>query len=151
MVVRSLAPGVRLLLLGGYLLACSGGSPAGSPGSATGQRVPGASTDPTDDALARVTERGTLVLSTDIEYPPQSYLVEGAERAADTACAPNQLTAPEVEGFDADTGKAVATALGVEPCFVSVAWNVIIGGGWADRWDIPGVRSASDDRMPASM
>jgi outer membrane protein assembly factor BamA len=42
----------------------------------------------------------------------KSSLVKGATRMADTKCAPNQLTAAEVEGYDADTGKLVADAMG---------------------------------------
>ena len=51
-----------------------------------------AAADPTKDKLAQVQARGTLVLFTDPAYPPQSMKVEGATRAANTKCAPNQLT-----------------------------------------------------------
>lgn len=104
--------------------------------------------DPAVDLLARVLERGTLVLSTDTEYPPQSYLVEGAERPVDTRCAVGQLTGAEVAGYDADTGKLVAEALGVEPCFVVPTWTEITAGNWGDRWDIAfGSGSMNADRM----
>lgn len=105
------------------LSACGGGTT--TPSAATA-----------NDKLAQILDRGTILLSTDLEYPPQSFAVEGAERAADTRCAANQLTAPEVSGFDVDTAIAVAAELGVEPCFVTPAWTEIIGGGWSDRWDI---------------
>lgn len=112
----------------------------------------GATTPPTPDAandrLAQILSRGTIILSTDLEYPPQSYAVEGAERKADTRCAPNQLTAPEVGGFDVDTAVAVAAELGVEPCFITPSWTEIIGGGWGDRWDIAfGSVSITTERM----
>ena len=102
--------------------ACSPASPASTadPSAAVG--------DPATDKLASILARGTLVLSTDLEYPPQSFAVEGASRPADTKCADNQLTAPEVAGYDADTGKAVAEALGVEPCFVTPPWSQISSG-----------------------
>lgn len=100
------------------------------------------------DKLAAVVERGTLILSTDIAYAPQSYAVEGADRPAETLCAANQLTAPEVAGYDADTGKLVAEALGVEPCFVTPTWTEITGGNWGDRWDIAyGSGGINADRM----
>lgn len=117
--MRRLAGLALAALLAG---ACSDGPVAGAKG-------PGAK-------LAQVRERGTLVLSTDLEYAPQSFAVRGAERAPGSRCEPGQLTAPEVTGFDAETGKAVARALGVEPCFVSPTWVEITAGGWGDRWDL---------------
>ncbi len=89
-----------------------------------------------DTKLAQVLERGTLVLSTDLEYAPQSFAVRGADRRPGTRCTPDQLTAAQVSGFDADTGKAVARALGVEPCFVHPSWLEITAGDWGDRWDV---------------
>lgn len=106
------------------------------------------SLDPTSDKLAEVLARGTLVLWTDPAYPPQSFLVEDAERLVDTRCAANQLTAPEVAGFDADTGKAVAVDLGIEPCFVTAPWNQVIAGNWGDRWDVAwGSGAITEERM----
>lgn len=103
------------------------------------------STDPQQDKLAQVLERGTLVLSTDLDYAPQSFRVKGAERAADTRCAADQLTGGQVSGYDAETGKAVAAALGVEPCFVAPQWVEITGGSWGDRWDLAYGSGAIDD------
>jgi polar amino acid transport system substrate-binding protein len=96
----------------------------------------GANGDPEHDKLAQILERGTLILSTDLDYAPQSFAVEGATRAPATKCADNQLTGPEVSGYDVETGKAVAAALGVEPCFVAPQWVEITGGSWGDRWDL---------------
>jgi polar amino acid transport system substrate-binding protein len=92
--------------------------------------------DPSTDKLAQIKARGTLILFTDPAYPPQSFKVEGAKRAADTKCAANEMTAMEMAGYDADTGKLVARALGVEPCFVSPSWTEVTGGNWGDRWDL---------------
>ena len=39
-------------------------------------------------------------------------------------------------GYDAETGKLVAAALGVEPCFVTPPFSEVIAGGWGDRWDV---------------
>jgi polar amino acid transport system substrate-binding protein len=45
-------------------------------------------------------------------------------------------------------GKAVAAALGVEPCFVTPSWTEITGGNWADRWDVSwGSGAINADRM----
>ena len=109
--------------------ACSSGGSAGSSAAAP-------SGDPTKDKLAQVKARGTLVLFTDPAYPPQSMKVEGATRAANTKCAPNQMTGPEMDGYDVETGKLVAAKLGVEPCFVSVPFDEVIAGGWGDRFDV---------------
>ena len=118
----------------------------GSEGSRSASE--GQTGDPATDKLAQVLARGTLVMFTDPEYPPQSMSVKGASRSADTACAANQLSAPEVTGYDAETGKAVAAALGVEPCFVTPSWDEVISGSWNDRWDIAwGSGAITADRM----
>jgi polar amino acid transport system substrate-binding protein len=123
-------------------------------GSATGSTSAGAKStiQPTGDAstdkLAQVLARGTLILFTDPKYPPQSFAVAGAKRLANTKCAANQLTAPEIRGYDADTSKAVARKLGVEPCFVTPSWTEVIGGNWGDRWDLAfGSGAIAVDRM----
>ena len=88
------------------------------------------------DKLAQILARGTLILSIDPAYYPQSYLVKSAKRLAHTKCAANQWTANQLAGYDADTGKLVAERLGVEPCFVDPTWSEIISGHWNDQWDI---------------
>jgi polar amino acid transport system substrate-binding protein len=112
-------------------VACS--SATGAPTSGSSARGYG---DPTKDLLAKVEARGTLVLPTDPTYPPASFAVKGATRTADTECASNQLTAAEISGYDAAVGKAIAAALGVEPCFVEPPWNTVLAGSWNDRWDL---------------
>jgi ABC-type amino acid transport substrate-binding protein len=53
-----------------------------------------------------------------------------------------------VSGYDAETGKAVAAELGVEPCFVTPSWTEITGGNWGDRWDVSwGNGAINADRM----
>lgn len=138
---------VRLAIVGivaAVLAACGSGS---SPSAASGG---GPSGDPTRDKLAQVLARGTLVLSTDVDYAPQSFAVKGATRAAGTKCAANQLTDAEVSGYDAETGKLVAAALSVEPCFVGVPFEEIIAGNWGDRWDVAwGSGAMTASRMKA--
>jgi polar amino acid transport system substrate-binding protein len=126
----------RAFLAAAALLAilapgCGGDQTAASPGTAAAQAA-----DPTTDKLAQIKARGTLILFTDPKYPPQSFTVKGATRPAATKCAANELTAAEIAGYDADTGKAVAKALGVEPCFVSPSWTEVTAGNWGDRWDL---------------
>jgi polar amino acid transport system substrate-binding protein len=104
--------------------------------AAGGESTTQASGNPSTDKLAQVLARGTLILFTDLKYPPQSFGVKGADRPTDTKCAANEITAPEVSGYDAETGKLVAKALGVEPCFVTPSWTEITAGNWGDRWDL---------------
>jgi polar amino acid transport system substrate-binding protein len=124
---RSLATTAILAAWAALLLASIVSGPA---------RASRAGGDPSTDKLAQILARGTLILSTDPAYPPQSFRVKGAQRLASTKCAANQLTANQMGGYDADTGKLVAQRLGVEPCFVTPTWSEIISGHWNDRWDI---------------
>jgi polar amino acid transport system substrate-binding protein len=107
------------------LAACGAGTQSAAP-----------TADPATDKLAQVLARGTLVGYAELDYPPQSIKVEGASRAADTKCLPNQLTEPEVTGFDIETTKLVADKLGVEACFVSPQFSEVTAGSWGDRLDI---------------
>ena len=110
---------VTLISILGLLLASCGGGGAAAK-----------------DKLAEILARGTLVISTDPAYPPQSQLVEGGQRAANTKCTSDQHTSSELTGFDIDVSIAIAKKLGVEACFVTPDWTLIIGGNWANRWDI---------------
>ena len=124
--------------------ACGSDDPSSEPQAVATSSVG----DPSTDKLAQILGRGTLILFTDPAYPPQSFVVDGAERPADTKCAPNQLTAPEMAGYDADTSKLVAEALGVEPCFVAPSWTEATAGNWNDRWDLAyGSGAIALDRM----
>jgi polar amino acid transport system substrate-binding protein len=115
-----------VLVVGG----CGGGGTAAnaSPGDVSG--------DPAKDKLASILARGTLVEYFEPDYAPQSMAVEGATRAAGTKCATNQLTAPEVTGFDNEITKLIAAQLNVEACFVSPTWTEVTAGNWSDRMDI---------------
>ena len=123
---RPLAVIAFVVVAAGLLASCAGSSaPSATP-----------SADPAKDKLGEVQQRGTLVLFTDYAYPPQSFAVDGATRAPNTKCEANQKTGPEVSGYDAETGKLVAAALGVEPCFVAAPFDSMIAGSWGDRWDV---------------
>ena len=128
------------------LVAALALSACGSSSTTSTASQPGG--DPATDKLAQIKARGTLVLSTDPLYPPQSFAVKGSKRAETTKCAENQLTAGQIGGYDAETGKLVARRLGVEPCFVVPTWTQITAGNWADRWDIAyGSGAINSDRM----
>jgi polar amino acid transport system substrate-binding protein len=100
------------------------------------------------DYLSEILKRGTLVISTDPAYPPQSELVENATHPADTKCAADQHTASELKGFDIDAAVEIAKRLGVEACFVTPDWTLITGGSWSDRWDISvGSMTITPERM----
>lgn len=100
------------------------------------------------DKLAEILARGTLVVSTDPAYPPQSELVENATRAENTKCASDQHTPSELSGFDIDVAVAIAEKLGVEACFVTPEWTMITGGSWANRWDVSvGSMTVTPERM----
>ncbi len=89
-----------------------------------------------NDLLAEIKARGTIRISTDPNYAPQSARVTNAARAANTLCAADQLTANQLEGFDIDTAIEIAKRLDVEACFVTPLWDTIVAGGWGGQWDI---------------
>ena len=86
--------------------------------------------------LDEVKDRGYLIVSTDPNYEPQSFLDPDASRAEGTVCPDDLLTYGEMVGFDVDTAKAVADELGVEVCFATPDWDIVTAGSWGDRWDI---------------
>ena len=129
------------MLVAAIVAACSPASPAGPSGGT-------ASADPASDLLAQILARGTLVGYAELEYPPQSILVEGATRPAATKCQPDQMTAAEVTGYDIETTKIVAADLGVEACFLRASFAEVTDGNWGDRWNIAYASgSINADRM----
>ncbi|MGD8454977.1 MAG: transporter substrate-binding domain-containing protein [Anaerolineales bacterium] len=116
--MKKFLPIFALIVVVGIGLAACGGGDAGN------------------DLLEVVKDRGYLVVSTDPNYEPQSFLDPNAERAAGTVCPDELLTYGEMKGFDVDTAKAVAEGLGVEVCFATPDWDVVTAGSWGDRWDI---------------
>lgn len=103
-----------------------------------------------NDLLAEISARGILRVSTDPAYPPQSELVEGVDPPADTRCTGEERPANQFAGFDIDVAVELANRLGVEPCFITPDWTLIVGGNWADRWDISiGSVTITPERMGA--
>lgn len=88
------------------------------------------------DLLSTILARGTMVVSTDPAYPPQSALKANPARTPGSKCTSDQKTLGELEGFDIDVSAAIAKGLGVEVCFVTPDWTLITAGGWAGRWDV---------------
>jgi len=75
---------------------------------------------PSKDLLDEVLEAGVLVVSTDPNYAPQSFLNE----------------AGELDGFDVNVAQEVAKRMGVELQFELPDWDIITAGNWAGRWDV---------------
>jgi len=90
---------------------------------------------PAEDLLADIEARGYIISATDPNYEPQSFLNTEGERPADTLCPEDTLTEAEMQGFDVDVAKEIATRLGVEICFATPDWDIVTAGGWADKWD----------------
>ncbi|MBE7432361.1 MAG: transporter substrate-binding domain-containing protein [Anaerolineales bacterium] len=88
------------------------------------------------DLLGAIEERGYILVSTDPNYAPQSFLNTEGSRPSDTKCPGDALTTAEMQGFDVDVAKAVGEYLGVETCFATPSWDAITAGNWADKWDV---------------
>jgi len=100
------------------LTACGGGAPAGG------------------DLLSDIKARGYILVSTDPNYEPQSFLNTSGSRPAETKCPSDALTTAEMQGFDVDVAAELGKRLGVETCFATPEWDMITAGNWADKWDV---------------
>lgn len=126
----------RLSMLGVVAIvaaACSSGgatpapTPAPTPVATTGGSTPAptataaASTAPiAGGLLEKVLKAGKLIVSTDANYAPQSFLKPDGT----------------YEGFDIDVATEIAKRLGVKVEFVTPGWDTITAGKWAGRWDV---------------
>ena len=72
------------------------------------------------DLLARIQERGTLIIATEGNWSPWTYHDED-----------DVLT-----GLDIEIGKLIANGLGVEPEFEETDWDSILAGVGSGRFDI---------------
>lgn len=120
-----------MLATAALVAACSGGggastaptsAPATSAGNATAA-PPTAAAEATvipGGLLDKVKKAGKLVVSTDPNYAPQSFLKPDGS----------------YEGFDIDVANEIGKRLGVTVEFVTPGWDVITAGSWAGRWDI---------------
>jgi polar amino acid transport system substrate-binding protein len=96
----------------------------------------GAGAAKADNLLDAIKQRGYILVSTDPNYEPQSFLNTEGKRPADTKCPSDALTTVEMQGFDVDVAKAIGDDLGVETCFATPSWDAITAGNWADKWDV---------------
>lgn len=88
------------------------------------------------DLLTDIKNRGYILVSTDPNYQPQSFLNTEGKRLANTKCPSDALTSAEMQGFDVDVAAELAKRLGVEVCFATPSWDMITAGNWADKWDV---------------
>ncbi len=112
-----------LALVATLLAACaSAQQPTAAPAEPTqAASQPTTAAQPaSQDLLDQVMAAGKLLVSTDPNYAPQSFLNDQGQ----------------MDGFDIDVAKEVAKRLGVEVEFKTVDWDLITPGGWAGRWDI---------------
>lgn len=101
-----------------------------------------------DNLLDDIKNRGYILVSTDPNYEPQSFLNTEGSRLSDTKCPSDALTTAEMQGFDVDVAIAVGDALGVETCFATPNWDLITAGNWADKWDVSiGSMTVTPERM----
>ena len=112
------------------LTACGGGGPKA------------------DNLLDDIKNRGYILVSTDPNYEPQSFLNTDGSRPSDTKCPSDALTTAEMQGFDVDVAIAIGNDLGVETCFATPNWDIITAGNWADKWDVSvGSMTITTDRQ----
>ena len=70
--------------------------------------------------LDRVVEKKLLVVATDANWAPQSFLNDNNE----------------MDGFDVNIAQEVASRLGVDIKFVTPDWAILTAGNWHGRWDL---------------
>jgi peptide/nickel transport system substrate-binding protein len=113
-----------ILTLVATLIASCGPTPAPTAPPAAPTEPPAVATEvpapAAEDLLDQVLAAGKLVVSTDPNYAPQSFLND----------------AGELDGFDINTAQEVAKRLGVEVEFVTPDWDLITAGSWGGRWDV---------------
>lgn len=86
----------------------------------TGALVMSVSAKGTDDLLATIQKRGTIVVGLEGDWAPWSYVDED-----------DNLT-----GFDVEVAKAIAAKLGVEAQIIPGSWDGLFAGMDAGRYDI---------------
>jgi polar amino acid transport system substrate-binding protein len=87
---------------------------------AVAMTAPWASGASAGETLDRVMSSKTLTLSSDPEYPPQSFLNDRNE----------------MDGFDVAVAREIAKRMGAELKIITPAWEIITAGNWGGRWDI---------------
>lgn len=72
------------------------------------------------DVLDNILSSRTLVVATDSNWPPQSFLNSNNE----------------MDGFDVDVAREIARRLDVGIKFKTPSWDLIVSGDWQNRWDL---------------
>ena len=98
--------------------------------------LPPESEVPADNLLDDIKNRGYILVSTDPNNEPQSFLDTNGQRLSETKCPSVALTATEIQGFDVDVAVSVGKGLGVETCFATPNRDTVTAGNWADEWDV---------------
>ncbi len=113
-----------LIIMGMILTACGGADPTEAPAPPAPPEPTAESVDEPEpeagDLLNEILDAGVLVVSSDPNYAPYSFLNDEGE----------------LDGFDVDVAKEVAERLGVELAFETPDWDMVVGGSWSARWDI---------------
>ncbi|MBR0462946.1 MAG: transporter substrate-binding domain-containing protein [Clostridia bacterium] len=73
------------------------------------------------DLLSQIQARGTLIIGTEGNWSPWTY---------------HDMETGELTGFDVEIGTLIAHGLGVEPEFMEAAWDSLLTGVDAKRFDI---------------
>ena len=73
-----------------------------------------------NDLLSQIKTRGKILVNTDPNYAPQSFL-----RPDGT-----------FEGFDIDVANEIGKRLGVTVQFETNSFDLVVAGGWNGRWDV---------------
>ena len=128
---RAVTTVLLVLMMVASILAACGPTPEpaapaateAAPEATTPSEAPEATTPPEtgqQDLLDQVIQAGQLVVSTDPNYAPQSFIND----------------AGELDGFDVKVAEEVAERLGVDIEFVTPEWDLITAGNWGGRWDL---------------
>lgn len=110
-----------ILPIAALVLAACQSTGSGSPSPGGGGDDTACADASGDDLLARICEAGLIKVSTDPEYPPQSFLDPETN---------------ELDGFDIDVAKEIAKRLGVEAEFETPSFDAVVAGAWSERWDM---------------
>ena len=135
--IRSLLVALVAVLVA-VLAACGGDNDSSAKDSGgkdkpSGSTAGGVCAGDVTDLLKQVCDKGTLTVSTDPAYPPQSSL--------------NAQTG-KYEGFDIDVATEIAKRLGVDVAWQTPEWDVITAGSWNGRWDTTvGSMTPTNDRQ----
>lgn len=100
------------------LVGCQGDETGGSPSGGGGETACDSASG--ENLLATICEEGTIQVSTDPDYAPQSFINDNGD----------------LDGFDIDVAKEIAARLGVEVEFITPDFAAVVAGNWSGRWDI---------------